>query len=523
MRKKLVVSFLVLCVLLSGCGNGLVLNEGLEERQGTENTLQVVALPESDPLAGKLEVAQSSLWESGECEGEIPLLVILLEFDDVSLVRTEEQWEVAIFGEQGVSGYFDEVSGGKLRYEPMISKSIDGGAVKVHLPVDMPIYRENDAGLDSATHVGTDGRQYRIPNSSFLFAYAVNAVDEQCEDVDFSRYDRDGDGFLASDELSFLVISSGYDATSLDEPEGEQAVWAHQWNINEYAYSRPRKSEGPGYEVVRLDGVGISDYLMVGELTAPEVTQIGHICHELAHTLGAEDVYDVTYALDRVGTDALSLMDSGNWAFSDDSPIEGSVPTHPDPLNKQAMGFVKAEKVRESGTYPLYASSDPRYNVLEITTADPDICYLVENRQFSGFDRGLKTAYLERPGAPATTHGGIVVWRVNRRIVDRGWDDNEINAQEEDWGLTCIFADGALAEYPRRPFWSSEALELGDFAIHDFGEIKMEDSWLVIQEKGGRIALNMDVEPGQVMNLEIDCEGTRFTLSIPLRRFGMGN
>lgn len=109
---------------------------------------------------------------------------------------------------------------------------------------------------------------------------ALLAVMEGCQlldaQIDFSRYDSDGDGYVDM----VLMYFAGH-----NEAEGASSstIWPHQWYLSEGGYS------------LTLDGTQIDNYFCTSELQGSSgsmMCAIGTTCHEFSHSLGLPDFYD---------------------------------------------------------------------------------------------------------------------------------------------------------------------------------------------------------------------------------------
>jgi hypothetical protein len=80
------------------------------------------------------------------------------------------------------------------------------------------------------------------------------------------------------------------------------------------------------------------------------------------------------------------------------------------------FGLVKPEVASKPGEYTLRAHSTGRYNYLKIPTEDPKEYFLIENRQFDGFDECL---------AKDIKAPGIAVYHVDRKQEIKGNFNND--------------------------------------------------------------------------------------------------
>ena len=197
-------------------------------------------------------------------------------------------------------------------------------------------------------YVGTKYGFGGYPSNAYKLVEDV--VELASGDVDFAKYDTDGDGEV--DALFVVHAGQGAEATG-----NITDIWSHMSSIT----SRQK------------DGVAVSRYSM-----EPEDGKIGVFCHELGHVLGLPDLYD--YDMDSAGTGWWDLMAGGSWNNN------GLTPAHPIAWCKVRLGWVK----------PITASMQKI--TLRPSTDYPDIYrlgpegqeyFLIENRRRKDFDGAL--------------------------------------------------------------------------------------------------------------------------------------
>ena len=130
-------------------------------------------------------------------------------------------------------------------------------------------------------------------NVQGLVEDACRAADDQ---IDFSQYDTDGDGWV--DEV--IVVAEGW----MDGSDGQ--FWPHQWSLP---------------VAVELDGVLVSRYFLISEqfhldmpqfgIASGDIRPIGTFCHEQGHVFVLPDLYDTDYSSRGIGY--WGLMGAGNW------------------------------------------------------------------------------------------------------------------------------------------------------------------------------------------------------------------
>ena len=324
------------------------------------------------------------------------LLVVLVDFADVQIAFSG-QWSARIFGDSNpdqpigdsngsVNGLYKEMSGGAFWFQPAAEAqgSANDGIIRVSLPMAHPAFPNS-----------TDSR-YSNPDAVFdanSRAVAVAALQAADASINYAQYDTNRDGILQPDELHLVIVLAGYEnAYSAQKP----GVWAHSNNLS--AATAPR-----------LDGVQVGlTYCQQGErMSSGRMMTIGVTAHELGHSLGLPDLYDTTGASDGVGMH--SLMGGGSWGALSGSGA-GSSPTHLDAWSRMMLGWGTV-LTQNSGPATLN-SSGSIYNILKIPTAQPGEYFLLENRQFLGYDAAL---------ASACRSGGVAIWHVDESVLDASY------------------------------------------------------------------------------------------------------
>lgn len=416
---------------------------------------------QNDPMNGKLVQSPDNI-NAPQMGSTCHLVVLRVNFADVKCQFTDAQWNQRIFHD-GVSHYYTDVSNGKFTYIPALEQdgTPDDGVMTAELPLLRPCYQEPNVGQNYSNgaevglYTGTDGvTKYAIYNESSFFAYALDAVKDK---IDFASYDKNQDGFVSPTELAFLVIAAGYEAAYVGPQAGKPMTWAHSWITNSWRFKAGTMDEYAGSGAcVLLDGVKLYKYTILGEnlnglfdytTTSPQTEQpiqapIGTACHELGHDQGLVDLYDTGRTRQRHEVGMLSVMASGSWGTYG-GQLPGTSPTHMDPYSKIFLGFYQPKTVKKSGTYRVTEASDSaNYNILRINTENPDVYYLIENRTFTGYDRGLEYGY----SAP----GGVVYWRIDERVIRDNWYNNSINNHNNHYGVMPVYITDYASNEPFR-------------------------------------------------------------------------
>ena len=181
------------------------------------------------------------------------VLAIKIDFSDQPGQRPGAAFDQYLFADEGVSlkTYYREVSYGQMDIQSgPIGGVVPKGNQWIRAQKPMSYYGEG---------------QINLKRSQELVREACAAVDDM---VDFSAYDRDGDGVV--DHV--FVIHSGDDQASTVEMNDIWSILAHDINVE-------------------FDGVLVSTAVLVGEEPSFDKPHLGIYFHEFFHDFGAPDVY----------------------------------------------------------------------------------------------------------------------------------------------------------------------------------------------------------------------------------------
>lgn len=306
-------------------------------------------------LQQKPDLIAKSKSESMGTTGVKKILVILLNFRDIqfSTPNANEAFDdlMNLPGYTGVDG----TAYGSVRdfyYENSY------GQLTLQATVVGPVSIDHSSWYYGANEDGSDVKRRKM---------AYHAICAVPSSVDWSEFDNDGDGYVDCVHIVF----AGHGEEEGNGKVYPDAIWSHRWSITP----------------ILRDGVWVKDYIATPELYGDGMANIGTICHELGHILGAPDFYDLKKDDDCnwKGTGHWDLMCNGGWNLS------GRCPAHHNPYTKtQIFGWANVQEL--SGTDRLYtlkpASSD-KNSFYKVSTATPGEYYLLENRQKEKFDSGL--------------------------------------------------------------------------------------------------------------------------------------
>ncbi len=346
------------------------------------------------------------------------LLVVELNYNDIEFTHQNPSvWADKIFGENEgqLNHFYLKNSKNKFRFLPVNESNgvINDGLMSVKLNKNHP----------------NPGNDFTLLHSDFVEALSI--VDDE---IDFSKFDTNSDKVISSKELIIMFIVAGNEeAYGVSKLPG---VFAHQ-----YCLKAPYLSHLDGVNLMSCSSKG--NYAVFGERHADNKRDatIGIIAHELAHaTFGLPDLYDTTPVQepDSAGIGYFGLMGAGMWGTKEPfQTVEGSSPVHMCAWSKIENGWIKPEIINSSLSLhvALYENSSDEYNVVKIPINSSEY-FLLENRNNSGYDRGLKAI-------DGTFKGGMALWKIDEDIIKSNLALNTVNADENNKGVELIEASHA--------------------------------------------------------------------------------
>jgi M6 family metalloprotease-like protein len=360
--------------------------------------------------APRMIKARKAVTSGNFAKGDVKGLVLLVEFADNSF---NENYTRDLFDQQmnganytkydatgSVAQYFKDASMNQFR------PSFDVvGPVK--LKNDMAYYGENvSVGFSSIDHRPQE-----------MVIDACKAADT-LYNVDFSKYDNDGDG-----AVDFVyVIYAGYGESYGASPN---TIWPHQDYIDNYGYS------------LSLDGVAINRYACSCELKytyGATLEGIGTFCHEFGHVLGLADIYNTSANSTQLGV--WSIMDQGCYNNNSRTPPSYSA------FERYSVGWLNYTELDTPGsniTLPELTQQNVAYR---ISTQKPNEYFLLESRQKMGWD-----AYL-----PAT---GMMITHVDYDASI--WSKNSVNADDDHPHYCMVAADNTRTTTPEGNLYPGSA------------------------------------------------------------------
>ncbi|MDE7097303.1 MAG: M6 family metalloprotease domain-containing protein, partial [Muribaculaceae bacterium] len=229
--------------------------------------------------------------------------------------------------------------------------------------------------------------------------------------VDFSQYDRDGDGMI--DNVFIFYAGKGEHDSGV-----KNAVWPHSWDV---------AAVHPLEEFV-FDGVRLNHYACTCEYPSgyKRPDGIGTFIHEFSHVMGLPDLYN---------TNTMTAgYTPGGWSVMDNGPYNNDRLTPPNysSFEKCALGWLEYEPLK-AGMNELPDLSSTNIAFALPTEKDNEF-FFFENRQQHGNDEFI-------PGH------GMLVWHVD---YNKGaWAANTVNNASSHQRVDIVEADNTRSEATR--------------------------------------------------------------------------
>lgn len=268
-----------------------------------------------------------------------------------------------------------------------------------------------------------DFSQYAANGTSGSSRILRAAVDAANADIDFTDYDRDGDGVVDMIYFIFAGNASSYSGND------SRLLWPHRSVLTE------------GWNYMIRDNVILYDYACSVELygwtsqpSTVTLDGIGTICHEFGHVLGLPDLYDTDY--EQGGGQSKhpgdwSVMSGGSYFNNGRTPVGYNL------YERYAVGFTVPQLISETGSYELDALHESNAG-LRIDSPVKNEYFLLENRQQVKWDQYL-------PGH------GMLIFRVDSTSA-RVWQNNTVNANPNHNYFELVRARGTSSAASYDPF-----------------------------------------------------------------------
>ena len=348
---------------------------GLERRKAAQRH-RIARMSRLQKNASARRLARKASNFTGKKKG----LIILVEFSDKSFMETNNKALYNRIANEknfkhgdfigSVSDYFYAQSYGTFE----LSFDIAG---PVKLSKKQSYYGQNDS----------DGNDM---HPGEMVIEALNAIKDT---TDFAQYDWDGDKEV--DQVYIIYAGRG-------EADGgaDYVIWPHEYTLTEEGMSEK------GIKPQTFNGITIDTYACSNEIDENSQTAgIGNICHEFSHCLGYPDMYDTEYQNSGMGY--WDLMDAGAYNGN------GFCPPEYTSYERWVAGWKEPIELKNDTviTNMKAISENGDCFIMRNDNCDTEY-YLLENRQFTGWDKEL-------PGS------GLLILHVD--YYEDVWKDNSVN------------------------------------------------------------------------------------------------
>lgn len=446
----------------------------LSSRKKARRTLDDVS--ELGPERAKVAEHGYGLCDSSfPSKGEQKGLVILVEFQDVkfnTMNSAKYKYEKYASTENPAHTYWSDMlnkegfdafgSMGSCR-DWYISNSTDSEGnpqfipeFDLYGPVTLP---ENMSYYGGNNYWGDD------KNPDVMVVQACQLLDNE---IDFSQYDRDGDGNVDN----VYIFYAGFGEADYG---GDDTIWPHSYDL---------RYTGKAFN---LDGVRIDHYACSNEVDHYSKTpdSIGTFVHEFSHVMGLPDLYC---------TDESNAYTPGAYSVLDYGPYnnDGRTPPNYSAYERWALGWLHPIKYEASGEITLQNLADTNTAYLVETEKDTEY-YLVENRQQSGWDTYI-------PGH------GMLIWHVD--YVPHIFEYNQVNNTPNHQYVDLVEANGrSSSRYSAgHPFPGSNnvtSYEFKSWSGYDLG-VRFDD---IKENADGSVTKNATVKPAGIDDIHVAGNG----------------
>ncbi len=326
--------------------------------------------------------------------GEQKVAVVLVEYQDVKFNLSDpKDYFTRLLNEEGFSDYY--ATGSARDWFINSSNGMFKPEFEIMGPVTLQKNQEYYGGNDA---YGQDNAPQRM---------VIEACRQLNTTVDFSRFDRDGDGYI---DNVFVVYAGRGEASG----GSSDCVWPHAWTLN---------AAEPG-SIYTFDNVRLNRYACCNEW---ELSDIGHgyrpvgigtFVHEFSHVMGLPDLYTTNYNKKCFTPGAYSAMDYGPYNN------DGCTPPQFSAWERASLGYIDLKPLPDNTNVAIKPLENNDAYILN--TSDPNEYFIFENRQQNGWDTYI-------PGH------GMLVWHVHYDAD--AWRTNQVNNDETYNRVDIIEAD----------------------------------------------------------------------------------
>jgi M6 family metalloprotease-like protein len=338
--------------------------------------------------------------------------VLLVDFPDRHATYAPSLFSTMLFDTSGgmptgsVADYYKEISNDALK----LRGQVYGWKT---LPDTVNFYANDSYGLSRLSYP---------QNDAGMMNAALKLFDPE---IDFSKYDKDNDGYV---DCVFLVHADmGAEGAAGDRRRfwSVTSPFSNAWGfVGAYITDDPWPGHPGQFE--KIDQFSILPEKSAVELN--QFTEIGVYCHEFGHDLGLPDLYDTSSlgGASNLGPGNWCLMSTGAYGPNNRTPAR---PTHMCAWSLADLGWVTVQNLTTNGdtNFDPIETSRTAYRLWYQGESSAE-SFLLENRQPIGFDAGL-------PGH------GLLISRIQSDLIATRRALNTVNSGAPP-GLRVEEADG---------------------------------------------------------------------------------
>lgn len=347
---------------------------------------------------------------------ELKGLVILAQYEDVKFSKEcDREFFVDMLNREGFDQY--EATGSAKDYFIDASTGQFVPEFDVYGPVTLP---------NPMAYYGGNNAYGNDKNAARMIYDACVGLDEE---IDFSEYDLDGDGYVDN----VFVFYAGYGEASYGT---EDSVWPHQWSLES------------GNLTLNLDGVTVNKYACSNELERDNLYRsvpggIGTFVHEFSHVLGLPDLYVTTGSMGEWTPGSWDVLDQGSYNNNGRTPPSYSI------YERNALGWLDPVIIEGPDSIALEAINLSNRGCI-IPTGNVNEFFLLENRQQVGWDTYL-------PGH------GMLIWHIDYNSLI--WQRNSVNSNQQHNYVDIEEARGSWAAFGDFLSYTAYYQALADYAF----------------------------------------------------------
>lgn len=317
-------------------------------------------------------------------------LVLLVNFNDRKFSRGNDEahdFYDQMLNQKGFTGYTDKLEG-KMTFTGSMRDYFSDNSLGQFVPQ-----------FDVVGPIDVNISQYDIDGVNNAYEIHEKVLQQADSQVDFSRYDSDGDGVADMVYILYAGYSSNYQGND------ERLVWPHAGDM---------RDQGDEFPAPVLDGVTIGRFASSAELYgwsaegSIALDGIGVMVHEFSHVLGFMDHYDTSNGYQE-HPNTWDVMAAGN--YSEDF---NRTPCAYNSYEKYTAGFITPTFLNDmAGERVTLDNNERSSDACMIRCLQSQVIFTMENRQPVKWDKYL-------------TGHGLLVWRIDS-VYPQLWKQNAVN------------------------------------------------------------------------------------------------